>query len=494
MAHFPQHPGFSSVLRLIRLQGDIADLEIEGEVPKELDGAFYRVHPDPQFPPKFADDQFFNGDGMISMFRFHNGRIDFRQRYAHTDKWKLENAAGKALFGAYRNPLTDDEAVKGQIRGTANTNVLVHAGRLFAMKEDSPCLLMDAETLDTHGYTDFGGDLDIPTFTAHPKIDPDTGNFCGFGYAVDGPLTRAARYFEIDPAGKVVRQANFTVPYYTMLHDFGIAGDYAVFNVSPYSSDWSVLEQGRPHFYYDRALPFYIGVMRRDGDGSDMRWFAHEPSICGCHVMNAWVDGTKIHLDLPVSSTGSLPFFPEKDGRPFNPQEAVTILSRVTVDLASNTDIVESVTQLGQAPGEFPRIDDRFAGKPYRHGWQITYDFAKPYNGPAGPFAGVINSITHYDLATGKEQSWWCGPDSALQEPAFIPRSAQSAEGDGWLIALVDNHHTNYSDLCLFDALDVATGPVMRAKLPIRLRQGLHGNWVPAAKLTAAKDEAMALA
>lgn len=494
MARFPNHPGFSSVLRLIRLQGDIGDLELEGEVPPELDGAFYRVHPDPQFAPRFADDQFFNGDGMVSMFRFHDGRVDFRQRYAQTDKWKLENAAGKALFGAYRNPLTDDDSVKGKIRGTANTNVLVHAGRLFAMKEDSPCLLMDPETLETFGYTTFGGDLDISAFTAHPKIDPDSGNFCGFGYSLAGPLTRECAYFEIDPQGKVVRRAAFRTPYYTMLHDFGITRDYAVFNVSPWSSDQATLKENRPHFWYDRSLPFHIGVMRRDGDGSDMRWFTLYPSVCGCHVMNAFQEGTKIHLDLPVSQTGSLPFFPNKDGTPNDPAEMVTYLSRVTVDLASNEDLVASVTRIGEAPGEFPRIDDRFAGKPYRHGWQITYDFAKPYNGPAGPFAGVINSLTHYDLATGREESWWCGPDSAFQEPAFIPRGPDAAEGDGWLLALVDNHITNYSDLCLFDALAVGKGPIARAKLPIRLRQGLHGNWVPASRLDAAKERAMELA
>lgn len=485
MAQFPQHPGFTSVLRLIRLEGDIRDLEVVGDIPAELDGAFYRVHPDPQFPPKFADDQFFNGDGMIAMFRFKGGKVDFRQRYAQTDKWKAERAAGKALFGAYRNPLTDDDSVKGMHRGTANTNVLVHAGKLFAMKEDSPCLIMDANTLDTEGYTDFGGALDIPTFTAHPKLDPDSGNFCGFGYAIAGPLTREACYFEIDPAGKVVRRADFTVPYYTMLHDFSIAGDYAVFNVSPYSSDWQVLEENRPHFYYDRDLPFYIGVMRRDGDGSDMRWFAQDPSVCGCHVMNAFQDGTKVHLDLPISATGSLPFFPEKDGRPFNPQEAVTVLSRVTVDMASNTDTVASIEKLGDMPGEFPRIDDRMCGKPYRHGWMITYDFTKPYNGPAGPFAGVINSLTHFDHQTGAEQSWWCGPDSAFQEPAFVPRAPDAPEGDGWLLALVDNHITNYSELCIFEALNVAKGPVARILLPVRLRQGLHGNWVDAAKLAA---------
>lgn len=482
MAHFPDSPLFSSVLRLIRLEGDIVDLEVEGEIPEGLDGAFYRVHPDPQFPPRFADDQFFNGDGMISMFRFKDGRANFRQRYAQTDKWKQERAAGKALFGAYRNPLTDDPAVAGQIRGTANTNVLVHAGKLFAMKEDSPCLLMDPNTLETEGYTDFGGELDIPTFTAHPKIDPDSGNFCGFGYSIAGPLTREARYFELDPAGKVVRQINFEVPYYTMLHDFAITADYAVFNVSPYTSDWSVLERNLPHFVYRRELPFYIGVMRRDGDGSDVRWFKQEPSICGCHVMNAFQEGTKVHLDLPVSKVTSLPFFPELD-HPWNPEDSTTWLSRVTVDMASNSDEVAGIVQIGQAPGEFPRIDDRMAGKPYRHGWQITYDFAKPYNGPPGPFAGVLATLTHYDLQTGQETSWWAGPDSALQEPCFIPRSADAPEGQGWLVALVDNHVSNYSELCVFDALDLARGPVARIKLPLRLRQGLHGNWVDAARL-----------
>ena len=41
---------------------------------------------------------------MITRFHIHDGQCDFRQRWARTDKWQLENAAGHALFGAYRNP------------------------------------------------------------------------------------------------------------------------------------------------------------------------------------------------------------------------------------------------------------------------------------------------------------------------------------------------------------------------------------------------------
>lgn len=485
MAKFPASPVFHDVLRLVRLEGDIHDVEIEGEVPAALNGAFYRVHPDPQFPPKYDDDQFFNGDGMVSMFRVYNGRIDFRQRYAQTDKFKLERAAGHALFGAYRNPLTDDDSVKGKIRGTANTNVLVHAGKLLAMKEDSPCLLMDPVSLETEGYTDFGGDLTLPTFTAHPKIDPVSGNFCGFGYAVKGPLTREAAYFEIDPAGKVVKRIDFVAPYYAMMHDFGITRDYAIFHVAPYTSSWQQLERNQPHFMYDPGLPFYLGVFRRDGDGSDIRWFKSEKSFCGCHVMNAFNEGAKVHLDLPISANNSLPFFPDINGAPFDPLAARTYLTRLTVDMNANDDALTEKRQLSEMAGEFPRIDDRFSAGLYRHGWMLTYDFDKPYNGPAGPFAGTLNTLTHVDVTTGEEWNWWAGPDSGIQEPCFIPRSADAVEGDGYLVALVDNHITNYSDLCIFEAQDVATGPLARAKLPVRLRQGLHGNWVDVNKLAA---------
>lgn len=105
MAPFPDTPGFSGTLRPIRLEGD---------VPEQLSGTFHRVHPDAQFRPHYENDQFFNGDGRVSLFRFRNG--------------KVEREAGKSLFGAYRNPLTDDEAVKGMIRGTATRRRVYPAG------------------------------------------------------------------------------------------------------------------------------------------------------------------------------------------------------------------------------------------------------------------------------------------------------------------------------------------------------------------------------
>ena len=329
-----------------------------------------------EFTPKDPDDQFFNGDGMVSLFRVKDGRIDYRQRFAQTDKWKLENKAGRALFGSYRNHLDDDASVAGQIRGTANTNVMVHAGKLYAMKEDSPCLLMDPVSLETEGYTDFAGKLDAATFGAHPKIDPKTGNMCNFSYMADGPLTLGMRYFEIAPNGELLFEVRFDNKYLCMMHDFGVTEDYAVFNVMPLITGLDRLEKRMPYFGYDGSLPTWLGVLPRKpgANAKDMRWFKAPKTVFTGHVMNAFQDGSKVHFDLPIAANNSFPFFPDVTGAPFDPVAGMSFLTRWTVDLASKGEEFEKIEQLTRLGDEFPRIDDRYATQAYRHGWMLVFD------------------------------------------------------------------------------------------------------------------------
>jgi len=476
MSTFPETASFQGFMRPARYELDLCDLETQGEVPRDIAGAFYRVHPDPQFPPRLGDDIWFNGDGMVSRFRFKDGRIDLRHRWVHTDKWRLENAAGKSLFGAYRNPLTDDPSVQGQYRGTANTNALVHGGRLWALKEDSPPIAMDPQTLATTGYWNFGGRMTSQTFTAHPKIDPQTGDLCAFGYAAKGLLTRDMVYYEITPSGKIERELWFELPYYCMMHDFGVTRDYAVFHVVPIVSSWERLRQGLPHFGFDTTLPVYLGVLPRAGTARDLRWFK-TANCFASHVMNAFNDGTRVYFDTPVARNNMFPFFPDVHGAPFDAAGARSHLTRWTVDMASRSDAFAKIEPLTQLVGEFPRIDDRYAMSSYRHGFMLVADESKPAQfSRAGLF---MNTLAHLDLATGRERTWWCGPASSLQEPAFIPRSARAPEGDGYIVMLCNRLAEMRSDLLLFDAQRIDEGPIATAYLPLRLRPGLHGNWHP---------------
>jgi carotenoid cleavage dioxygenase len=245
------------------------------------------------------------------------------------------------------------------------------------------------------------------------------------------------------------------------------------------------LEKRLPYFGFDHSLPTWLFVLPRKpgATAADGRWFKAPSNCFTGHVMNAFNDGTKVYFDLPIARKNSFPFFPDVTGAPFDPVGGLSYLTRWCVDMASNSEEFESIEQLTGLADEFPRIDDRYAGQPYRHGWMLIFDGTRPYEGPGGPFVGVINSLAHIDLSTGDTKTWWPGPQCGIQEPCFIPKSPTAPEGEGYVVALVDNHVTNYSELCFFDAQRVDEGPIARAKLPVRIRQGLHGNWSSAAQL-----------
>jgi carotenoid cleavage dioxygenase len=178
------------------------------------------------------------------------------------------------------------------------------------------------------------------------------------------------------------------------------------------------------------------------------------------------------------------PFFPDVHGAPFDGPASTSFLTRWTVDLASNSDDFESVTRLTRTAGEFPRIDDRFTGLPYRYGWMLEMDHQRPVELKGGSAGGLLmNCLCLIDHRTGTEQHWWCGPTASLQEPCFIPRSPDAPEGDGWVVQVCNRLDEQRSDLLLFDALEIEKGPIATINVPIRLRFGLHGNWADADKI-----------
>ena len=477
MAKFPKTMNFTGANAPVRIEGEVHDLEVDGEIPADIDGAFFRVSPDPQYPPRLEDDISFNGDGMIGMFRFKNGKVDYKQRWCQTDKWKLERENGGALFGAYRNPLTDDPSVKDRYRGTANTNAYFYAGRLYGLKEDSPAVAMDPNTLETFGYTDWDGQVTSPTFTAHPKVDPHTGNLCAFGYAAKGLLTRDMVYYEIDRAGRKVKEVWFEIPYYAMMHDYGLTKDYAIFHVVPCTSSWERLEAGLPHFGFDTTKDIHLVVLPRNGGAEDIKIFT-APNCFASHVMNAFNDGTKIHFDTPEAKNNMFPFFPDWHGAPFNGFEAQSYMTRWTVDMDSNSGAFEKRERLTDFVGEFPRIDERYQTEPYRHGWLLGMGM--------GP--GSRASLAHLDLATGKKQVYQAAENRNLQEPCFIPKSKTAPEGEGYIVQVQPHSDDGQSDLLLFDAQHVDEGPMATIHVPIRMRFALHGNWAAGEELEAAKS------
>jgi carotenoid cleavage dioxygenase len=297
---FPNTPVFQTFNAPSRLEGDIFDLEIDGTIPQEINGTFYRVQPDHRFPPVFEEDIHFSGDGSITAIRIQDGHADFKQRYVQTDRFKAETAARKSLFGKYRNPYTDSESVKGVIRTVANTNITFWRGILLASKEDGPPYALDPTTLETVGRYDFEGQVQSPTFTAHPKFDPNTGEMICFAYEAGGNGNDGSCdivVYTIDANGKKIEEAWYKSPFCGMIHDCGISKNYVVLPLTPLKCSVDRLKQGGNHWAWDPNESQWYGIVpRRGGKPEDIVWLKSDNGglfsagvdrpglICGCRI------------------------------------------------------------------------------------------------------------------------------------------------------------------------------------------------------------------
>ena len=471
---FPETPSFAGYNAPSRVEADIFDLEIHGELPAEIKGCWYRMTPDPQYPPRLGDDIFISGDGMISCFRFDNGHVDYKSRYVRTERFLAERRARRGLFGAYRNRFTDDPEAAGLDRTVANTSPVWHGGKLFAIKEDGHPYEIDPVTLDTRGRYDWDGQLRTKTVSAHPKIDPVTGELLFYGYEASGDASRDMAFCVADRSGRLVSEEWFEAPYAGMVHDFAITQDYVVFPIFPTIVELERLKAGGPHWMSDISQDAYIGVIPRKGGVKDLRWFKR-PGGQAFHVINAWNEGDRIMMDICVAGMNPFPYIPDVSGIPYDPQMAGTLPMRWTLDMGGNGEGVDE-RLIAMAPGDVPRVDDRRIGQPYSQLWMGMIDPTRQFrfSGPVGP---GFNMVGRLDVNTGEIDAWYGGDDDSFQEPQFIPSGP--GETDGYVVSVIEKHAENRSDVGVFRAGKMADGPVAVLRLPLRLRGAVHGCWTP---------------
>ena len=474
----PPGMGMGPPVGLFRLEADVRDCEVEGKVPLDLNGAFYRVGPDAQYPMRPGNIPF-DGEGHVSMFRIKNGRVDYRSRYVRNERYLAQDKAGRILFPMYRNPATDDPSVKGLSRSTANTHIINHKNLLLALKEDSPPSAMDLLTLETvvPNYT-FDGKLPSKTFTAHPKIDSETGNMVAFGYESTGHGSDIVSMFEIDASGAIVWNATVQVPYVGMLHDFAVTQKYIVFYVIPLAIDTAQMQKGGIHWSWDGSKPTFFGAVRRGGDGKDVRWI-QGPTRSATHVMGAFNDGDKLFVDVEMSLSNPFPFMPMRDGSGWDPVTGASHITRLSADFARKTPSNYNIETLyPEHVGALPRQDDRYNTVPYRYGF-----LGCPEPHPeAGARPGAC--YARFDHQTRESTLYNAGPTTSLAECCFAPKSAAAREGEGYLLGVATRNDENRrADLVILNAEHLDDGPVATVKLPMRAVGQIHGWWVPESQL-----------
>ena len=413
------------------------DLPVTGSIPTSLSGRYLRNGSNPK---SGTAGHWFFGDGMVHGVRLEGGKAAwYRNRYVQTTKLT------KGLEA------TDAETMMDPTASAANTHVLAHAGRIWALEEGHLPYELGPE-LDTLGCDDFGGRL-TTAFTAHPKLCPETGELHFFGYS---PVPPFLTYHVLDASGALVHSAEITVPAGTMMHDFMITRDHAIFMDLPVVFDLSNLEAP---LKWDDDYGARVGIMPRMGTDADIRWFEVDPCYV-FHPLNAYVSGDTVVCD--VGRHASMWRTSMEDGEP-------CFMHRWTFDLDSGA-VTEQ--QLDGDSHAFPRVDDRVVGLEHRYGGGVA---------PRGGGPGAIvepGNVVRWDFRTGEQQTYDFGPHSFPGEFVFVQDDAAAGEVEGWAMGFVYDASTDSSDLVILDASSPGTDPVARVHMPRRVPFGFHSSWV----------------
>ncbi|BDI19509.1 carotenoid cleavage dioxygenase [Nostoc cf. commune SO-36] len=432
-------------------------LSVIGELPLELSGMFIRNGPNPQWKP-IGQYHWFDGDGMLHGVQISNGVATYRNRYVQTAGWKKEREAGKAFWSGFLEPPQMDNP-HGPGKNTANTALVWHAGKMLALNEGGKPHAIKLPELDTIGEYTYNGKL-VSAFTAHPKVDPVTGEMIFFGYSPIVPPY--LQYSVVSAQEELLRTVPIDLPIGVMMHDFAITENYTIFMDLPLTFNLKRAQRGEPVMMFERDRSSRFGIVPRHGDNSNIRWFESSPCYV-FHTLNAYEEGDEVVLiACRLSSTNLLI---SSDSQP-DPDADIPRLYRWRFNLSTGTVHEE---MLDDVVSEFPRVNENLLGRQTRYGYTNKIKYTP---------VPLFESIIKYDFSSGKSQIHQHGRGRYGSEALFAPRPGATAEDDGWLLTFVYDESSNTSELVVVNAQDITAEPVARVIIPQRVPYGFHGTWV----------------
>jgi carotenoid cleavage dioxygenase len=451
------------------------ELEVVGELPADLHGAYVRNGPNQVLEPRNAY-HWFDGDGMLHAVYFRDGRASYRSRLVPTLGLRDELSRGASIWPGVMGPF-DFDAPRHYLKDTANTDVILHDGNLYALWYlcGTP-YVFDPATLEPRGAGDFGGKLRT-TVSAHPKVDERTGELVWFSLAEFEPPYMT--YGVVSKDGELVHQVPIDLPGPRASHDVTITENYTILHDFPFFHDVAVL---RRHGYrvarFHRDLPSRFGVIPRRGGSDQVRWFEFEPGYV-LHMVNAWEEGDSIVMDGCLQSDPAV-----KRDAGEGPLASMLAYLRVRAHLHRwRMDLRTGATReepLDDLNVEFCLPDTDLYGVRTRYSYHQYL--------PDDMHTVEFRALVKYDHEDGS-RTRYDYPDGWLaSESPFARRIGATSEDDGYVVTIMTNAETYASECWVFSAREIADGPIARVKLPARVPSGFHAKWIPGERIWNASD------
>ncbi len=454
--------------------------EIEGEIPKDLNGTLFRNGPGLLEVGGVPVRHPFDGDGAISAFSFKDGRAHYRNRFVRTEGYVKEKEAGnfvyRGVFGTQKPGGWIDNAFDFRLKNIANTNVIYWGDRLLALWEAAEPHSLKPENLETIGLEYLDGVLEPgDAFAAHPWIDPscelDDGAPCLVTFGIKTGFSSNITIYEFNPAGKLLRRHSHVIPGFAFIHDFAITPNYCIFFQNPVSFNPLPFLLGFKgagecvNFQPGKKTRIVLIPRKPPFDKNNVKIFETRSGFIFHHA-NAFESGDKVCVDsvtyqnLPQIEANIS--FKDVDFDVLAPGQ----LWRFSVDLPTgsvDSKLIESRCC------EFPYVHPNKAGREHR------YIFLGAAHNPTGN--APLQAILKLDVQSGDRSLHSFAPKGYVSEPIFVPKPNATSEDEGWVLTLVYDASHHRSDLVILDGQNLQGDAIATLHLKHHVPYGLHGNW-----------------
>ncbi len=445
--------------------------EVEGQVPADLHGTFFRNGPGRQRIGGTKYGHWFDGDGMLCAFTIVDGKVHFKNAYVRTPKYIEETAAQKILYRGFGTQIPG--GLKANFlkmpANPANTSLIYHGGKLLALNEGGRPWALDPATLETYGEFDYDGGLTKSNvFSAHGKVHPSSGDYINFGAGVSGMGLKGPKpclnIYRINPHGKMINKAQVPLDSFPFCHDFALTEKHAIFFINSivFGGMGNVI-LGRKtisdQVHFDDQRPMRILVVDLE-TLNIVKTFETDPGAI-IHFGNAFEEGEEIIIDgmyasdFDANATLSDVFNP--DGR-FN--GGTYYRYRLNIGNGAMTS-----ARVCDTESEFPTFNPTMAGK--RH--NVTFTACSVPNG-ANSFFNAFQRISYDGDATVVTLP----AGFYASEPMFAPAQNPTKEDDGYLLDVVYDAYNHRSELQIFRA-DNVNDKVATLRLRHHVPHQFHG-------------------
>lgn len=480
------HPYMSGAWTPLHEEVNATELEVlEGVIPADLDGIYLRNTENPVHEP-LGRYHPFDGDGMIHQISFRDSNATYRNRFVRTRCFEAEQIAGGALWGG----LADGPGVskrpgfcaKGDIKDSASTDVIVHAGKAIAtFYQCGEGYVLDPETLENEGVASW---VPLDGISAHPKLDERTGELLFFNYSKQAPFMH---YGVVDADGKLAHYIPVALPGPRLPHDMIFSENWSILNDLPVHWDEDLMRDREVHAVrLHKGQPSRFALVPRYGTPDQIRWFDAAPTYV-LHWLNAYEEGDEVIVDGyfqedPTPRVNKDPMDYAEYGHMMTYLDGHRLQTRLHRWRFNLTDGSTKEERLDDRCVEFGMINQKYAGQKYRY---VYSTMAKP-----GWF--LFEGFVKHDLETGEAIEVKLPQGVYASEAPFAPRIGAVDEDDGYLVSFVIDENRGTSECIIIDAKKFADGPICRIALPHKISSGTHAHWVDRATLAADKKRRLA--